>query len=185
MIRELFRRKEPQALQIDLGPITVTLPDPSERSLSVLMNIADNLQFAETNGVKPLSLKGALAKIEPEQIGKIVLFDTPRSRWGLGNHWRIIGMNEEEQFATVQLCGPFGNNDYSRINPVTISLDTIMFTGYSLEFFELNGMPVNLGEVVKVIEEAGLKTPKSLKWLGEEIFFFDSEGEPQEVKRLL
>jgi len=185
MIRELFRRKEPQALQIDLGPITVTVQDPSERSLSIPMNIADNLRLAETTGVRPLSLKGTLAKIEPEQIGKIVLFDTPHSRWGLGNHWRIIGMNKEEQFATVQLCSPFGNNDHSQINPVTISLDTIMFTGYSIEFFELNGMSVNLGEVVKVREEAGLKTPKSLKWLGEEIFFFDSEGELQEAKRLL
>lgn len=185
MIKELFCRKEPQALQIDLGPITVTAQDPSERSLSILMNIADNLRLAETTGVKPLSLRGALAKIEPEQIGKIVLFDTPRSRWGLGNHWRIIGMNKEEQFATVQLCGPFGNNDYSQIDPITISLDTVMFTGYSIEFFELSGMAVNLGEVVKVIEEAGLKTPRSLRWLGEEIFFFDSEGELQEARRLL
>jgi len=178
-----FRSKE-EAVELKFGPVSVSMGPQiyhDVRSMLPIQNTERNLEFAAEKGIKPLSLREIFSQIKPEELRNTVLFDTPPVPGFPGNHWRIIEINKEEESATLQLCGTFGNHDYDLIPPVNVPLDTLMFTGVSVQQFELGGLPASLRETVKAVEEAEKKDsfeyPKSLKHLGETILWPNSRGE--------
>ncbi len=153
-----------------------------------------DLSVAERKGIKPLSLKEILDQIGGE-FANAVLFDT--SPGGLrpgGNHWRVAEVVEVvggKNYATLEPCSVFGNGDgfdnsifpIRRVGKETIPLDTPLFTGVSIQRFELDGSPVNLAEVTRAVRKAtpeGSIRPKplpaSIAWKGETILWSDSRG---------
>ena len=62
-----------------------------------------NLYCAERDGIKPLSIGEVIRQLPPDQIAKSVLFDTPPSGLLPGNHWRIMGIDEEQGVVHLQM----------------------------------------------------------------------------------
>jgi hypothetical protein len=159
MFKELLsqiKHRERQVV-INLGPVDIKIKDKQALPLLPLEFTEANLRIARKNGVKPLSLEEILAQIKPEEIGKAVLFDTPPVRGFVGNHWRITRITEldrERKYATLQLCGIFGTYDYDQVLPVNVPLNTVMFTGVSIQKFKLNSTPATLKEVVCEVKKA-------------------------------
>ncbi len=137
-----------------------------------------NLRIAREKGIKPLSLREIIAQIEPEKIGNAVFFDTPPSNRWRGNFWRVTEMTEET--ATLQLCNTFGNYDSETVSPVEISLDRVLFTGVSIQKFELDGRPATVAEATQTVKEASrAKKPyprARLKGISRTYLYSNSEG---------
>ncbi len=161
--REQFLYKEPGEKEI-FDPLEVGHLTLQEFLSMPICSNAVNLRLAEEIGIKPLSLREILDQIGLEKIESAVLFDTPPSL--LGNHWRVTEMTEET--ATIQFCSIFGNRDYLRIPPAEVSLDQVLFTGVSIQEFELDGRPATLTEASNASTQAS-SSPENLKNKGERI----------------
>lgn len=175
--------KKAETVNLKFGSVSVDIDSrvyDKIKFLSYIQSTEFNLKLAEKDGIKPLSLKEISEQIDSDTLGKAVLFDTPSVL--PGNHWRVVEVDKEKASAILQLCGNFGNYDYSMIPPVNIPLDTPMFTGISIQEYELNGSSVSLKEVVEVVGDilgtpGPLNYPESLKHRGETILWSNSNGE--------
>jgi len=175
-LRKIFEWNSfiPDKYEFNLGPITIT--STSCEPLGLLGNVGLNLKHAEKNGIKPLSYR-EIAEQLPEGLENAVLFDTPKSPGLVGNHWRVVSQAEET--VTLQMCGIFGNHDEPDIFPVEVAKNLPLFTGLSLQKYELDGRPATLAQTTQTNHQArenGLDHPIGLKYLGEEILFSDGQG---------
>lgn len=160
---------------------------PIEVPVSILQlisfsNPARNIAEAQENGIKPVNFHQICEQFPKEQILNSVLFDTPPSGIRLGNHWRIVGLDDKRQLVTIQLCGgPFGNHD-TDIPPFTVSQYDILFTGMSTPEYQRYGHPISLFRVNELIRQGGLHEtpnpvyPKGLKMKKETIYWADANG---------
>lgn len=177
-----FRHKE-EKVELRFGSVSVNIDPRVYNDIRLMLPIANteyNLSLARESGIKPLSLREIFEQVGPEALRNTVLFDTPLTGGFGGNHWRVIEIDKEKDSATLQLCGIFGNYDYDIVPPLNVPLDTSMFTGVSIQKFELGGLPASLRETVKAVEEArrqGIRYPKSFKQIGETILWSNSKGE--------
>lgn len=171
--KEFILKIGPLSVAVDLqyrDQINLTIP---------IQNTEYNLKTAESVGFKPLSLKKVIEQIKPKFLKNAVFFDTSVIGVYPGNHWRIHELNKEKGSASLQLCTVFGI-DYSAIPPISFPPDLPMFTGVSIQKFELGGMPVSLGEVTQALKNGKegevLNYPKSLKYKGETILWSNFHG---------
>ena len=149
-----FRRPK-EKVELEFGPVSVLVDAETLEKINLMhpvQNTKLNLEEAERVDIKPLSLGEIVDQIDPSDLNNIVLFDTAPDH-AIGNHWRITGMNREKKTATLQYCGVFGNYDNTIIPPLKIPLDAPLFTGISIQQFEIEGLPVSLGEVVRIKHE--------------------------------
>ena len=184
MLKEFLSQLKPKETLTELrfGPAAIDVKTKDLKNILFPCSIKNNeynLILAEKNGVKPLTLGEIINQINPEHLSQTVLFDTPPKRGFAGNHWRILEIDQEQNFGTLQFCGPFGNYDYDLIPSFNISFDTPLFTGVSLQKYEIDESPVSLQEVVKTIQELGKPDyyPECLKRVDENILWSNSQGE--------
>ena len=114
MLKEFLSRLKPEETLTELrfGPAAVDVKTKDLKNILFPCSIKDNeynLILAEKNGVKPLTLGEIINQINPEHLSQTVLFDTSPKCASGGNRWRILKLNREENFGTLQFCGPFGN----------------------------------------------------------------------------
>jgi len=172
----LFRGREVDSFaRVNIGsetnPLWLVPEHPKDlRLFPVAPNVDWLLGRASELGLKPLCLADVLSQIEEEEIERIVLFDSVPSLGLVGRHcWRIINLDREEETASLQLCGPFGNYD-DEVSSVEVSLDRPLFTGISKHNYRIDGSFVDLNEVIQARKE-GIKYARS-----EVILWSDEEG---------
>lgn len=176
-------KPEPQEITLKFGPISV-LVDAQDyphiwQEVYMVQDTDLNLRLAKENSIEPISLRGIFSQIKLDEIGKSVLFDSPPVAGFAGNHWRVVGINRKEEYATLQLCGEFGIYDYDFMPPVEVPFDTPLFTGISIQQFELGELPATLFEATTAAKEtlkSSSKYPENLKHLGEKILWSNPKG---------
>lgn len=185
MLKELVSKFKPEdkPVEIKFGPVSVEVDERTYNKIISLMyplkDTESNLALAKRAGVKPISTREIISQIKRQDLDRAVLFDTPPNGFSAGNHWRILKVDNKQETATLQYCGTFGNHDYDLVPPIIVPLDTPLFTGISLQYYELGGLPATLGEVVKAVEESSAQSntyPKSLKSSRETILWSNPEG---------
>lgn len=157
-IKELLT-PQPKTIELEFAPgIYATAPADIHLRIPIASTRL-NLEFAKEAGIKPLSCEEIRAQLTDDQIARSVLFDTPPQSGQAGNHWRIIGEDNENANTILQLCGEFGNYDITGVSRVTLPVKTPMFTGVSIqEFKDVNkGQLLTLNEVVERMNEYGVK----------------------------
>lgn len=189
MFKEILSKARGQEREVEfnLGPISVTMSADRLRSLKLMEapvgDIDKNLERAEHTGIKPLSLRDIYSQVGEDELRNLVLFDANPGAL-ITNRWRIIEKGNEENPAKLQLCGRFGNYDVELMPPIEVPLDTPLFTGVTIQSYEIGGMSASLAEVVHVVKEnhrsensgASFGMPATVDYLQESILFSDSEG---------
>lgn len=166
---ERFRRKpDPQLIDCKIGPSSVKV---AKWSLDFIHHNDWNLKSAVRQGLKPITFEELLEQLDPNDLGNIVLFDTPPDNSLPGNHWRIVSVNLSQRTASLSFCETFGNYDFLGISSLEIPIDIPMFTGISYQRYELNGNPVTLA-VARIAQE----TVDKVKHTEDRILFVNSSG---------
>lgn len=130
-----------------------------------------NLRMTRERGFEPSTLRKIIDQVGVDVLSESVLFDTPPVdtppvEGNLGNHWRLVGIDEEKQVGVLQLCNRLGTRDITEVLPFEVPFDTPMFTGLSKMAYEIDGHRVKLSTVVQSVKEAkkeGKSLPENLK----------------------
>lgn len=148
----------------------VDFASDTDLQYSLMAQPSTNLKQAQELGIKPLSLGDILQQTQPDNLPRMVLFDSSQGTM-FPNHWRLLGIDEATKTATLQLCGPFGTYDLSPdspfqgtptkgLKPYRVSVDKPFFTGISIQHFETHGIPLTLEQVAIAYREAIAKAEK-------------------------
>jgi hypothetical protein len=137
-----------------------------------------NLKLAESLGITPFSLEDVLRVIDQTFLDNIVLHDTP-GRGFRGNYLRVRAYLPETGFAKLSFCGIFGNYDLDGVGEVIAPLDLPSFTGFCIHYYDLEGRPEKLSDIVAHLEYFG-KYPLNLHY-GGEVQYSSVGGVPTQV----